>query len=92
MSFNRYRDSIIEDFKESCKEAFKSEVSDENVQEIKERFEEHRQCYEHKHEFDEENLDIMSTVVYGDMNNVSIECFNCNSIIIDSEALELGDE
>ena len=93
MSFERCRDSIIEDFITDCEECnlLTRQEIEENREEILERFEEHRECYKHKSEFDNEDLDIMGTVVYGDYSNVAIECNQCNTILIDSKVLE-GDE
>lgn len=93
MSFERYRDSIIEDFKDDCESinSWNGDFIESKREEIEERFEEHKECYKHKAEFDEEDLDIMSSVIYGDNSNATIECNHCNSVIIDAEALE-GDE
>ena len=92
MTFEAYRDSLIEDFEEDCLEAgLTEELTDEQINLIEEEFESHRECYKHKSEFDKEDEEIMSSIVYGDGVNVAIECFQCNSVIIDSEVLE-GDE
>lgn len=93
MDFEKYRNSIIEDFVEECKEndLLTEEEINKSIDEIIERFEEHRECYKYKLDFDNESLEIMGTVVYGDYSNVAIECNQCNSIIVDSRVLE-GDE
>lgn len=93
MSFEDYRYSLIGDFEDDCKETgmIKKDLTDEQIGLIEERFEEHRECYKHKSEFDSEDAEIMSSVVYGNDKNVAIECFQCNSVIIDSEAIK-GDE
>lgn len=93
MSFERYRDSIIEDFKDDCESinSWNGDFIESKREEIEERFEEHKECYKHKSEFDVEDLDIMGSVIYGNDLNAAIECNHCNSVIIDSESLE-GDK
>lgn len=93
MSFEDYKYSLIGDFEDDCNESgfIQGSLTDKEIDLIEERFEEHRECYKHKSEFDNEDLEIMSSVVYGDGENVAIECFQCNSVIIDSEAIK-GDE
>lgn len=93
MEFNRYKASVISDFEEDCLEAglIKENLSDKQIDEINERFEEHRECYKHKSEFDKESEEIMSSVIYGDNDNIAIECFQCNTVIVDVDVLK-GDE
>lgn len=66
----------------------KRELSQSQIDMIKDKIKEHERCHQEwleddyeDHE-DEEMLDI---AVYGGGENVAIECANCNSIIIDSE-------
>lgn len=88
-NFEDDRYSLIGDFEDDCIEAgfIQESFTDKQIDIIKEKFEDHRECYKHKSEFDNENLEIMSSVVYGDYENVAIECFQCNSIIIDIDSL-----
>lgn len=92
MDFDKYINSVIEDFASDCISAgFIDDLNHEHIKEIKEKFKEHKVCFESKSDFDNENLDIMESVVYGDYDNVAIECNQCNTIIVDSIYVE-GDE
>ena len=93
MEFNRYKACIISDFEEDCLEAgfIKEKFSNEEILEINERFEEHKECFIQRCEFSKLNEEVMSSVTYGNNDNIAIECFQCNSVIIDTDILK-GDE
>lgn len=93
MTFEEYRDSTVNEFKYYCKRtgAMKENLTDEQIDLIKERFEEHKECYKHKDVFDSEDSEMFGSVIYGDGVNIAIECFQCDSVIIDSDVLK-GDE
>lgn len=90
MSFERYRDSVISDFEADLvmEGLLDRPLTDEEKDEIIDEFEAHRKCYEnHKEDFDREDLDIIHSTVYGNGENVCIECEQCNEVIIDSVVL-----
>lgn len=90
--FIEYRDDVIENFEEDCVLCGSlnkiGDLTDKQIDVILDRFSEHEKCYEHKEEFDQENLDIFSSVIYGDNESASIECMHCNSVIIDDNVLK----
>lgn len=93
MSFEIYKDLVISDFEEDCQQCdILENLTDKQKEEINERFEEHKACYSCKEEFDKENLELFNSCIYGINANVSIECNNCDEVIIDSEILLLKEE
>ena len=89
ISFEKYRDSIIEDFKKSLSSNGFGVLAQKKIDLIKERFESHRECYV-------KNTEKISICCYGNRQgkvvNLSIECHNCNSLIIDTDILFLEEE
>ena len=64
----------------------KGELSQGQIDMIKEKIEEHQRCYDSwiNDEFTE-GEDMLEVAVYAGGENVALECANCNSVIIDSE-------
>lgn len=83
------RDNIIENFEINCVRCNALEkigdFTDDDIDEIVERFNEHKNCYNN------DGADAFENVIYGDNINAAIECKVCNSIIIDSDVIK-GDE
>lgn len=93
MTFENYRDNIIEDFEEDIiNNNLGGKLSEEQREAIIESFEEHRECYEHKDEFDADDEELFVASSYlgnnGKVYNIAIECMQCNSVIADNETLE----
>lgn len=87
--FEKYINTLVEDFNEDCLSygLIKNSLTDDQEEEIKERIMEHEECFNHKDEFDADNSEIMNVAIYGSGANIAIECNQCGSIIIDNEAL-----
>lgn len=94
--FDKYVESIIEDFVEDCK-CCKSidedqELTKDQLSLIKENFKEHKSCYDRGYEeAKEESTELILSCIYGENESASIECMECNSIIIDDTSL-FGEE
>lgn len=84
-NFIKDRDDIIENFQADCVQCNALDnignLTDEHIDEIIERFEEHKSCYSNH------GIDAFENVIYGDNINATIECTVCNSIIIDSDII-----
>lgn len=93
MDFENYRESIIKDFEEDCQACgLDRDLSDKEKEIIRERFDEHINCFDDGYE-DAKNqaMELISSCIYGDNQSASIECMECNTVIIDDETL-FGEE
>lgn len=88
MMFEKYKDRIIDNFVNNLKEcALKIELSKDNLKVLHEELDKHKTCFDdYKEEFDKEALDLIDSYVYGN-EMVSIECNNCQELLVDSETL-----
>lgn len=94
MTFEKYRDSIIEDFKEDYKKCqiLGRDLTKEEIEDIQERFEDHRSCFEQNYEdFCSENEELITACIYGDNISASIECRCCYELIIDDVIIAEND-
>lgn len=96
MTFETYRDSIIEDFIEDCVSVASLEkgqgLTDHQIKEINERFEEHRECFEKGYEnAKDEAMELITSCIYAGIS-ASIECMECSTVIIDDEILFHGEQ
>ena len=90
MNFYNYRDSVIDDFVDDYKQCqtLSRDLTNEEVEDIHERFEEHKKCFDsHYKEFCNEDAELFTTCIYGDNISASIECNQCNSVIIDDVSI-----
>lgn len=86
MVFENYRDKIIDDFVEDYHNCctLARNLTEEEIKDIHNRFEEHRECFENNYEeYCKEDAELISSCIYGDNISASIECHCCNSVIID---------
>ena len=91
MDFEKIKEIVISNFVENlrdCKILKEHEdLTYEQIEYIHNMLDEHKECFESEYNnYNEDNLELIDSYVYGDMN-VSIECNYCNSIIIDSDVL-----
>lgn len=77
---------IIKSYEEVLKryDFLKRELSQSQIDMIQSKIKEHSNCHKSWINNDE-NEDMIEIAVYSGGENVSLECNNCNSIIIDSE-------
>lgn len=90
MNFYNYRDSVIDDFIEDYNqcEVLSRDLTAKELEDIHERFEEHRECFDnHYKEFCNEDAELFTTCIYGDNISASIECNQCNNVIIDDVSI-----
>lgn len=89
MIFEKYRESIIEDFEEDCQCCGLNRcLSDEEKEVIRERFNKHINCF--NNEYDEaaqQSMELIVSCIYGNKESASIECMACNTIIVDDKVL-----
>ena len=94
MNFYNYRDSVIDDFVDDYKQCqtLSRDLTNEEVEDIHERFEEHKECFDnHYKEFCNEDAELFTTCIYGNNISASIECNQCNSVIIDDVSIAEND-
>lgn len=91
MNFEKYINKVIEDFQEDINncETYPYELTEIEKNIIKEEFEKHRKCFDNKKEFDDCDEELFVSVIYGDNESASIECMNCNTVLIDDLVLKL---
>ena len=95
MNFENLKEIVISNFVENLKDCNILKEYDnltyEQTEDIHRMLDEHKECFESEYNnYNEENLDLIDSYVYGN-TNASIECNYCNSIIIDSDVL-FGDK
>lgn len=95
MDFENVKEIVINNFVENLKDCDilkeYENLTYEQIEYIHNILDEHKECFESEYNnYNEENLELIDSYVYGN-TNVSIECNYCNSIIIDSDVL-FGDK
>lgn len=94
MNFNNYKDSVIDNFIDDYKQCqtLSRDLTNEEIKDIHERFEEHKECFDnHYKEFCNEDAELFTTCIYGDNISASIECNQCNCVIIDDASIAEND-
>lgn len=91
MSFEKYKNDIIEDFIQNLKDCDiidKDEtLTKEQIELIHKEFEKHEDCFNnHKRDFDLDNCDLIGSYDYAHVA-VSIECNHCQEVIINDEVV-----
>lgn len=92
-TFEDYIESIIEDFEEDCNHCGTiKELSEKQIDIIKSNFQEHRHCFDTEYENAKDDAsELIVSCIYGNNVSASIECLNCNTVIVDDETLMMED-